>query len=221
MSAAVTTADLPPQPGPATDRPRRFAPLLCLVRKLIDYGKQLAASLQEPTPTADLDEVAATFGTYDFRQIIAAIIRGLQRATALEARLERLDAHPAPEAEPAAIPSRRQPRAEVSAAPRAPRAAANPALPFTPEQIAAQVRCRPIGAVLADICRDLGILSRHELWQELQSAIIIYDGSLNRLVRDIGHRPLLDRVTHQPMGTLPGDRPLFATAPLLAATGPP
>lgn len=214
MSAAVATADLPPQPGPTADRPSRFAPLLSLVRKLIDYGKQLAASLQQPAPTADMDEVASTFGSYDFGQIIAAITRGLHRAAALEAKLARLDARPAPEPKPAAVPSPRQPRATASPTPRA-------ALPLTPEQIAAQVRRRPIGAVLADICRDFGILPRHPLWRELASAIIEYDGSLARLFRDISRRPWLDRETHQPIATLPGDRPLFAPAPLLAATGPP
>ncbi len=39
MSTAATTADLPP--------PSRSGRLLALVRSLIDYGKQLAATLRQ------------------------------------------------------------------------------------------------------------------------------------------------------------------------------
>jgi hypothetical protein len=55
----------------------------------------------------------------------------------------------------------------------------------TPEQIAAQVRRRPIGAVIADICRDLGIMPNHPLWRELSEVIICHGGNLARLVKDI------------------------------------
>jgi hypothetical protein len=66
----------------------------------------------------------------------------------------------------------------------------------TPEQIAAQVRRRPIGAVIADICRDLGITPSHKLWQTLQSAIIRYRGNYTRLIID-----MLDRVFPLPAPT--------------------
>jgi hypothetical protein len=60
----------------------------------------------------------------------------------------------------------------------------------TPEQIAAQhaagldplVRHRPIGAVLADICRDLGILPNNPLWPELSVLVVRHGGSLASLV---------------------------------------
>ena len=58
----------------------------------------------------------------------------------------------------------------------------------TPEQIAAWVRRRPIGAVIADICRDLGIMANHPLWRELSAVIIRYGGNLARLVKDICER---------------------------------
>ena len=61
----------------------------------------------------------------------------------------------------------------------------------TPEQIAAWVRRRPIGAVIADICRDLGVMPNHPLWSELRILIIRHGGSLANLVRDI-----LDRAFH-------------------------
>lgn len=220
MSAAAATADPPPQSAPSAGPPSRFAPLLSLVRKLIDYGKQLAASLQPPTPTADLDQVASTFGSYDLSQIVASIIRGLHRAAVLEAKLARLDANPPRQPEPAG-PSHCPPRAAASATPRAARAVTEPALPLTPEQFAAQVRRRPIGAVLADICRDLGILPCHPLWRELQSAIIEYGGSLARLFSDICQRPWLDHRTRQPVTLSATSRPLFLLTPALAATAPP
>jgi hypothetical protein len=54
------------------------------------------------------------------------------------------------------------------------------ALP-TPEEIAALLRRRPLGAVIVDICHDLGIMPGDvdpELWCELRAAIIEYGGSL-------------------------------------------
>jgi hypothetical protein len=47
------------------------------------------------------------------------------------------------------------------------------------------VRRRPIGAVIADICRDLGILPSHMLWREVQKLIIEHGGSLVRLLSDL------------------------------------
>jgi hypothetical protein len=88
----------------------------------------------------------------------------------------------------------------------------------TPAQIAAEVRRRPIGAVIADICRDLGILPSHPLWRELQHAIIRYDGSLANLVEDF-----LDRAFQRPAPAWPFT-PLPAPAlqsPAPAGTGPP
>jgi hypothetical protein len=176
MSAAAEASDPPTQPS-------RSASLLSLVRKLIDYGRELAATIRRRAFT-DPTSVICCFGTADVALILARITRGLHRANTLEARLirnaDRLDAAP-----PAA-PS--QPRL------RAPRPAAAPAtaetdprlarLP-TPAQIAAEVRRRPIGAVIADICRDLGIMPSDPLWRELSLVIIEHGGSLARLVKDI------------------------------------
>jgi hypothetical protein len=171
------------QPPDPPTRPSRSASLLGLVRKLIDYGKELATTIRQRAFT-DPISVRCCFGTVDVALILARIARGLHRANALEARLlhnaDRLDAAPRGTASPAR--------------PRAPRPAAAPAaseadarlihLP-TPEQIAAKVRRQPIGAVIADICRDLGILPSHKLWRELQHAIIREGGSYANLVEDI------------------------------------
>ena len=164
------------QPPDPQDRPaaRRAAPaplgregFLVLLRKLIDYGKGLACTLQQRTATTNLFQFKLRFGTVDVAAIIACITRALLLATALEARLI---SHP--------ILSEPKPR-EGARSPRKPRAAPPSEeeveaslyrLP-TPAQVAAAVRRRPAGAVLADICCELGLDCRHPLWKELQWAI--------------------------------------------------
>ena len=70
-----------------------------------------------------------------------------------------------------AAPSATRP-AEPAEPPLAPVPGLDPIIsPLTPDSIAAEIRRRPIGAVLADICRDVGILPSHPLMRELQQAI--------------------------------------------------
>ncbi len=208
MSAAASVPD-------PTTQPSRSARLLDLVRKLIDYGKELATTLRQRAST-DLRFDALRFGTSDLALILARITRGLHRATALEARLlqnaARLDAEPAP----SRAPPRPRQRTAQPAARRAHQADDLLAHLPTPEQFAAEVRRRPVGAVIADICRDLGILPSHPLWRELQHAIIRYDGSLANLVEDI-----LDRAFPLP-ATARSRSPAPLPASLApASTGPP
>lgn len=183
--------------------------LLDLIHKLIDYGKELAASLQQRA-SEDPHFTRRSFGTNDFARILARITRGLLLATALEARIveigDRLDAP----AKPARAASQRAPRAPRARAQAAAEEDALLAAMPTAEEIAAQIRRRPVGAVLADICRDLGLTFRHPLWRELQDAIIHYNGNYARLVTDI-----LDRFC-----PLPPRVPLLASS-LPASTGPP
>ncbi len=177
MSAA-NALDPPAQPS-------RSANLLGLVRKLIDYGRELAATIRQRAFT-DPRPVIRCFGTADVALILARISRGLHRANALEARLlrnaDRLDAAPR---ETASRPVPRPPP-RPAAAPAALVPGLDPGICLpTPEQIAAKIRRQPIGAVIADICRDLGILPSHPLWRELQIAIIREGGSYANLVKDI------------------------------------
>ena len=178
MSAAAET------PTPTTE-PSRSGRLLNLIRKLIDYGKDLAATLRQRTVAEPLFAMGC-FGTTDLALILARIVRGLLLADALEARVLQRAAHL--DAGP------RRGRARSSArAPAAPRASeADPRLAHLPTaaQIAAEVRRRPIGAVIADICRDLGIVPRHPLWPDVHRAIIRHGGSLARLVTDLIDRSL-------------------------------
>ncbi|MEJ0020441.1 MAG: hypothetical protein WDN25_28610 [Acetobacteraceae bacterium] len=189
------TADAPTIPPP----PSASGRLRALLRKLIDYGRDLVATLRQPT-AAGLPAITRTFGTQDIARILARITHGLLMAGALEDRLvrsaERLDAPPPPRApaKPAATPRTRT-------TPRQPDARLDP-LPSA-QQIAEAIRHRPIGAVIADICRDLGIRPDHPLWQDVRALIIRYGGNLARLVADI-----LDRILPLPLPDAPA-----ATAP--------
>src|SRR5271167_766513 len=85
MSAAAEA------PAPTT-QPSRSGRLLSLVRKLIDYGRELAVTLRQRT-AAEPFFAKACFGTTDLALILARIIRGLRLADALEARVLQRAAH--------------------------------------------------------------------------------------------------------------------------------
>jgi hypothetical protein len=169
-----------PEGGVGVSRAGR---LLALVRKLIDYGRELAARLQRDPAMRPYG-----FGSADRAMILAQITRGLHRGQALEERLVRTAARLDAPSRPRRAGSQRRPRAAKAAAPREhdndPRLACLP----TPEQIAADVRRRPIGAVLADICRDLGIQPCHPLWRELHELIVREGGNFTSLLKDIIHQ---------------------------------
>jgi hypothetical protein len=204
-------------PDPSTQL-RRSASLLGLVRKLIDYGRELAATIRRRAFT-DPISVGCCFGTADAALILARISRGLHRANALEERLlrnaNRLDTAPQGGSSPA------QPRAPRPAtAPAACETDARLAHLPTPEQIAAKIRRQPIGAVIADICRDLGILPSHPLWRELQVAIIRENGNFAGLVKDILDQAFPISTTAPPRLTRCPPAPL-AQFPAPVCTGPP
>jgi len=221
MSAVALTPDPTPQTPPASgEKPSRAGRLLNLVRALIAYGKELAATVRHRA-VSDPFANRVAFGTNSVAWIVSAIARALLRAAALEARLirdaARLDAGRTP---PATAP-RSKPRA-----PRPPRAPVQsdadlrPICLPTPEQIAAEIRRRPIGAVIVDICLDLGINMRHPLWPEIRHAMLMFGGSLVRFVSGHFARSLRDHIPSAPAAPerqLPPDQP-FQTP---ACTGPP
>jgi hypothetical protein len=153
----------PDPPGAGTDMPSRIGRVLGVLRKLIDYGRHLATVVQQRAAAPGFSRFARSFGTADLAVILARITAGLHRAATLESRLcqraargrdltpasIRLPAPHRPRPSPQVAPPDHQP-ADPAVAPRLAR------LP-TEEEIAAEVRRRPVGAVIVDICRDLGI----------------------------------------------------------------
>jgi hypothetical protein len=204
-----------PPPTIEERKPSRSERLLALVRKLIDYGRELAATFRQRV-ASDAGFAKTHFGTADLAVIFARIARGLLLARALEARvLNRavaLDERPKPRR------ARSAPRPRPSASP--PAGAAEPRLAQLPtaEQIAAEVRRRPIGAVIAEIYLNLGILPSHPLWHEVERAMREFGGSLAKLLNDI---------FDQTLGPVPSARslsPALALAlpsPAPSSTGPP
>ena len=184
MSGAIPT----PTPPPGLTRAGR---LLGLVRKLIDYGKELATTLRHRNETTDLGPLVRGFGTVDIGRILARITCGLLRAQALEDKIlhnaARLDANLAPKTQAAS--SARDPCAPRPS--RVRQADSNVMFLPTPERIAARVRRQSIGAVIADICRDLGISPDDPQWQELYALITEHGGNYVRLALDMIERPLL------------------------------
>ena len=226
MSAPPTAAG-PPNPDPHQDRPAagadapsRTGRLLTLVRTLIDYGRHLAATLQQHTSATDLAEVTRHFGTIDIGEILARITRGLLRAAALEARLISR-----PVREPATLatltaPSPRQPRAAQPEDEGAPAGELRIARLRTPGDIAAEIRGRRVGTVLADICRDLGIVASNPLWRELSRAIISNGGNLVTLFKDIADRLGLSLI-RPPAAVHPAGQAPYLPSTVVPGTGPP
>ena len=222
-TALTNRAD--PQPDPAAAAaPTRTGRLLGLVRKLIDYGKGLASTLQQRPSAETLFDVTRRFGTISIALILARITRGLRIAAALEARLANRAARPEQSLATTRAPSPRRPSAARLTPQHQNDSALLNALP-TAEEIAAQLRHRSIGAVLVGICGDLGIVPAHPLWQEVKLALIENSGSLVALVKDVFKRTRI-------INFVPPDAPLIP--PLLlrsalprlvstatAATGPP
>jgi hypothetical protein len=199
MSAGSNAAALPHRPDPLPDQaaasapaPSRTGRVLGLLRKLIDYGKEVVQTLQgRTTPTCtdtDPGAVKRNFGTRDIALILLRTVRGLRLATALEARLV---AHPLREPVAPAVaraPSDRAPRDPQPAMPRASRAP--PPLSDVPsaEEIAEALRTRPLGVVVADICHDLGIVPSNPLWGEVMMVVTEFGGNFVTLLNKVVDR---------------------------------
>jgi hypothetical protein len=207
--------------------------ILHLVRKFIDYGKRLTTAVQQRAAAPGFAHFVRSFGTADVAVILARITAGLRRAAALEAMLcERAARGRDLAPSPIRLPAIRAPRAarrvaapDAQPVPRSTDPAEDLRLARLPteEELAAEVRRRPIGAVVVDICRDLGIapgdLDR-AFWDEISHAILMYGGSLVRF-----HTSLRKRLWASFSGEHAGrvDCGWSAAPPRLpaSATGPP
>lgn len=228
VSASATTQPIK-RPDPVADRPnanaapnqdlkRPSAQLRGLLQNLIEFAKSLLATLQAPLETQSRFDIACRFGTTDIARIIARITRALMLARALDDRLvviaPSLDNPPSRPAKPKPASTRARgpaikPKPEDSAGSLA-------SLP-TAEEIAELIRRQPIGRVIADICRDLGIDPSHELWRPLQLAIVTHGGSLVRYMQAILRR--LGTTGFDLAPVLPISEPY--APPDRIATGPP
>jgi hypothetical protein len=185
MSAATLAADQ----APSSPSGR----LLALVRALFDYGIHLAVTLRVRAIATDTTDLTRRFGTISLPLILARITLALHRARLLEEKIlrtvSRLDAVPhaksaPPLRAPRASSSQAEPRVPALAQPQPTDTEALLASLPTVDQLAARIRSQPIGSVLADICRDLGITRGHPLWSELHAAITMYGGNPVRLFMD-------------------------------------
>jgi len=204
--------------------PTRLGRVLSLVRKLIDYGKQLASTVQQRAGAPGFDFLARPFGTADIAVILARITCGLRRAAMLEAKLcKRAERGRDLTVAPIRLPAIRVPGA-ARPEPQSPDPTEDPRLARLPteEEIAEAVRRRPIGAVIVDICCDLGIapgrLDR-AFWDEINHALMVYGGSSVRFFNDLEKRlwASLDSAD-QPDPGMPAPPPPQSPVP---ATGPP
>jgi hypothetical protein len=215
MSAAATTTEPTTKPA-ATDWPGHATHVLSLVRRLIDYAKDLVGTFGQPGAITRLADHVRHFGTAEIALILARITSGLLRAEALEARLVRIAGQPDAEPKPVGASPPRTPRAGP-AGPRAPEHPFLANLP-SPERIAAEASRRPIGVVIADICRDLGIMPNHPLWQELCVVIRRHGGNVATLLQDIFRRVFRADETAP---ALPASPVLLAPPSATGCTGPP
>jgi len=159
--------------------------VLSLLHTLVTYGQDLADALRQhaadPRVLPYFAFVVRVFGTTDLTPILTRIARGLLRAAALEGRLNRLaargqDLTPTP----IRLPSVRRPATVTPAAPPS-----GPTEELSTEEIIAKDRRRPVGAVLVDICHDLGIAPGQmdrATWDQLHRAVIEYGGNLVTLI---------------------------------------
>jgi len=167
-------------------KPSRAAALLHFIRVLIDAGREhLAAVRSQPAPE-QAQVLARRFGTFNLTLIVVRILRGLRLAAALEQRViantPRIDAPPRVRAaasapRPSGAPRQRKRPEDADDA------AALLARAPTDREIAEMVRGRKIGAVLADICADLGIGVGHPLWREVEFLIVYYEGPVEKALK--------------------------------------
>ncbi len=192
------TAPSPTKPRPI---PGRIGAVLHVLATLITHARHFAATATSRASTPEFAPAAAVFGTDHPPTILHRIQRGLLRALALQEYLlaraargrnlrfawppcvERQPHHrPPAKSAPGPRPTPLRPRQPDPALldPGNPAASRLP----TAEELAAEVRRRPVGRTMSYICMDLGIapgLCQGEFWNQVEKTLRRYGGSLNRL----------------------------------------
>ena len=183
--------------------------MLALLYILLGYGRHLIATLEHRAAARGFSNIAQFFGTAHLPAILARLSRGMLRAQTLQrvllARAARgrdlVFLQPRTRAASAA-PSPLPPAPELQAEPPPSRPAPprrrldtddppDPANLPTLEQLEAEIRRRPTGRTIADICRDLGVspsLCEGGFWNAVFEAITWYRGNLAKLILDFRRR---------------------------------
>ena len=197
------TPTAPTTPAQAKPRliPGRIGAVLTVLAALIAHARHFAATATSRVSAPEFATAAAVFGTDHLPTILHRMQRGLLRALALQEYLltraargrnlrfawppcvalqphHRPPARPAPRPRPAPLHPRRPDPALLG--PDDPGASRLP----TQEELAAEVRRRPVGRTIASICMDLGIapgLCEGDFWNQVEKTLRRYGGSLHRL----------------------------------------
>ena len=189
MTRTASTTPPPTKPRPI---PGRIGAVLRVVAALIAHARHFAATAATRATAPEFATAAAVFGTYNLptilhrmqRYLLARAAKGRNLRFAWPPRVE-LQPHHRPPAKPRRpSPAPLHPRRPDPALldPGDPDASRLP----TPEELAAEVRRRPIGRTIAYICMDLGIapgLCAGEFWNQVEKTLRRYGGSLRRLDR--------------------------------------
>ena len=197
------TATVPPKDRPGTI-PERLAAVLQLVRILLTHGRRLAETAADQAHNPQFATIAAVFGTYNLAFIVLRVQRGILRAIALEryllaraARGRDLTIVPprnrtpaTPDATPQETPQPAQSKPPTYARHLPPNHPANFHIPGL-QELEAQIRRRPIGRTIADICTDLAVIPGFctgQFWAGLFETLQSYGGSLTAMYETRGHR---------------------------------
>jgi hypothetical protein len=187
--------------------PERIAGLLRVVRILLDYGRHLAATVNRRAAAPSFTSVAACFGTLNLSVILAHLQRGILRAAALErvllaraaggrdiefagARIRARDGQPAPADQATAGRPHTPPQARNAApqpARRFPWVEDDQSYVPSLNELERQVRRRPLGRTIVDICLDLAVmpgLCTGPFWNDLFEVMRWYGGSIAALMRE-------------------------------------
>ena len=191
MTSVPTTVE-PAKPGANPDRPAAGGAtpsgrLVGLLHKLIGFGRNLLDTLRGQPSAEAVFDARTRFGIRDIAEIVSRIINGLRLADELQERVER--AAPRLDRPPPARAVRRVPPDQPPPAPPT-EADASVRLP-TAREIAAKARTKPIGAVIMDICADLGLRPSDPMWREIALAVMSHGGSFPGLMRDMFRRTAL------------------------------
>ena len=168
-TAATAQPPDPPRDSAPVASTTYAARLLGLVRKLIDFGHEIAAAVQQRPTGDDLAPIARRFGTKSIALMLASIAQGLRFAAVLEERLGGPPARLNPAHATARALSAHRRRAPRPTSPTQPNERAR--LPSS-RKIAAWCLRYPVETVLIHLRSYLGVTPDEPLWQEVTDLLI-------------------------------------------------